>query len=117
MDGMGSAQWGSSWISARHGVGGSWERDGSDITYTRVASHAHACTSTMFSPHMVPPAFPPAYHPMHAWTEDQMRIQVQLQHEMMQLSQNMKSLQEENVRLRVQLMEEMGNEVFHPTRW
>ena len=77
------------------------------------AMHMHV-PPHMFSPHMVPPAFPPAYHPMHAWTEDQMRIQVQLQHEMMQLSQNMKSLQEENVRLRVQLMEERETKYSTP---
>ena len=77
------------------------------------AMHMHV-PPHMFSPHMVPPAFPPAYHPMHAWTEDQMRIQVQLQHEMMHLSQNMKSLQEENVRLRVQLMEERETKYSTP---
>ena len=43
-----------------------------------------------------------------------MRIQVQLQHEMMQLSQNMKSLQEENVRLRVQPMEERESKYSTP---
>jgi hypothetical protein len=111
--GWGSGQWGSSWILARHGVGGSWERYGSDITLGLPFMHMHV-PPHMFSPHMVPPAFPPAYHPMHAWTEDQMRIQVQLQHEMMQLSQNMKSLQEENVRLRVQLMEERETKYSTP---
>ena len=44
--GKGSGQWGSSWISARHGVGGSWERDGGDIAFTRVTCYAHACTFT-----------------------------------------------------------------------
>ena len=68
----------------------------------------------MFSPHMAPAAFPPGYHPMQAWAEDHMRVQVQLQHEMLQMSQNMKSLQEENARLRVQLMEERETKYSTP---
>ena len=72
----------------------------------------------LISPPMSHPGAPPGYHPMQAWAEDQMRMQMQsqlqLQQEVMMLSQGMKSLQEENVRLRIQLVEERETKYSTP---
>ena len=61
-----------------------------------------------------PPSFPHGHNPMQFWMEDQMRTQVQLQQEVMVLAQNMKSLQEENLRLKVQLVEERETKYSTP---
>ena len=68
----------------------------------------------MVSPNMGPSVLTQGYHPMQGWVEEQMRMQVQLQQEVMQLSQNMKSLQEENVRLKIQLVEERETKYSTP---
>ena len=70
-------------------------------------------------PHLASPApgpggFPSGFNPMQFWAEDQMRMQARLQQEVMLLSQNMKSLQEENVRLKVQLVEERETKYSTP---
>ena len=61
-----------------------------------------------------PPSFPHGHNPMQFWMEDQMRTQVQLQQEVMVLAQNMKSLQDENLRLKVQLVEERETKYSTP---
>ena len=70
--------------------------------------------SRMVSPNMGPPVLAQGYNPMQGWVEEQMRMQVQLQQEVMLLSQNMKSLQEENVRLKIQLVEERETKYSTP---
>lgn len=57
-----------------------------------------------FNPGMPPGS--PGYPHVPQWLEDQLRLQWQTSTEMTQFSQVMKQLQEENLRLRVQLMEE-----------
>eukprot|EP00434_Breviolum_minutum_P044337 symbB.v1.2.039588.t1/scaffold6451.1/size17988/3 len=82
-------------------------RKGSGVTPPAINMPAMGFTvpPTMVSPTPGPMGFPSGFNPMQFWAEDQMRMQVQLQQEVMALSQTMKSLQEENVRLRVQLVE------------
>lgn len=57
---------------------------------------------------------PPGYHPMQVWAEEQMRAQAQLQQEVAMLSHHLKSLQGENVRLRIQLVEERETKYSTP---
>ena len=69
---------------------------------------------SLVSPSMGPPVFPPQFNPMQVWMEEQGRMQVQLQQEVMMMSQNVKTLQEENVRLKIQLVEERETKYSTP---
>ena len=91
-------------------------RKGSGVTPPGINMPAMGFTvpPTMVSPTPGPMGFPSGFNPMQFWAEDQMRMQVQLQQEVMALSQTMKSLQELNVRLRVQLVEERETKYSTP---
>ncbi len=70
--------------------------------------------SNLVSPSIGPPVFPPQFNPMQVWMEEQGKMQVHLQQEVLRMSQNVKSLQEENVRLKIQLVEERETKYSTP---